>query len=162
MAATHYSESLRTIGQALEARDISAFELKWLAGLYVINGTPEPPKSFNSKLCHWLRKKRGNTENDPIIFQIADVIRLSAAGRANRSTPGGVTEFRNLSNLLRTIGAYLDSNEFELVALQKRAISITLFYLDEEGEEQQEDRSISSFYEDFLELCGRRASKYGV
>ena len=44
----------------------------------------------------------------------------------------------------------------ELVELQKRRISITLSCRDKEGHEQGEDRSISSFYNLFLEFYGKR------
>jgi hypothetical protein len=57
---------------------------------------------------------------------------------------------------LRTIGAYLDSREVELLELQKRRISITLLYRDKAGHEREEDRAISSFYRLFLELYGKR------
>lgn len=89
-------------------------------------------------------------------FDQADVERLSQAGRARRSTPGQRPDFRSVSNSLRTIGAYLDAQEFELVELQKRPISITLAYRDKEGREQIEDRTLSSFQNFFNELCERR------
>ena len=158
MAARNYSEDLRAIGQILEARNINVFEIKQLADLYVIRGTPEPPKSLGSKLIVWTRRVRDSSETDPLILQWPDLEKLAEEGRAQRSTAAGVTEFRQLSNLLRTIGAYLDSSEVELVALEKRPISITLSYRDG-GEEIQEDRSISSFYEDFVELCRQRAQR---
>jgi hypothetical protein len=60
---------------------------------------------------------------------------------------------------LRTVGAYLDSKEVDLLMLQKRRISITLSYRDKTGQERQEDRSIAAFYRVFLELCGKRGQK---
>jgi hypothetical protein len=60
---------------------------------------------------------------------------------------------------LRTIGAYLDSREVELLELQKRRISITLSYRDNTGNERQEDRSIASFYRVFLDVCSKRGQK---
>jgi hypothetical protein len=40
--------------------------------------------------------------------------------------PEQLTNFRSVSNILHTIGAYLDAGEHELVEIQKRPISITL------------------------------------
>ena len=37
-----------------------------------------------------------------------------------------LTNFRSVSNILHTIGAYLDAGEHELVEIQKRLIAITL------------------------------------
>jgi hypothetical protein len=152
----HYDEDFRSIGQALEAKDISVFEIKWLTGMYVIHGTPEQTGSLRSKARRWLRVVHGSS-TDPLILRLTDVERLSEAGRAKRSRPGQLTDFRALSNILRTIGTYLDSNEFELIELQKRPISITLSYRNRAGNERIEDRTVSSFYRLFLELCGKRA-----
>jgi hypothetical protein len=160
MAGTrHYDEELRTIGQALEARDISVFELKRVEDLYVIHGVPDQADSLHSKVRQWLRRFHRGSTNDPMIFGAVEVDQLSQAGRAKRSKPGQLTEFRTVANILRTVGAYLDSKEVDLLMLQKRRISITLSYRDKTGQERQEDRSISSFYRVFLELCGKRGQK---
>ena len=149
-----YDEDLRAIGQALEARDISVFDLKRLAGNYIIECEPEQTGFLRSKVRHWLRRLRGDSEL--LTFDIADLEKLSEAGRAKRSKWGQLTNFHTVSNTLRTIGAYLDANEGQLVELHKRRISITLSYRDKEGQQRDEDRSISSFYRLFLELSGKR------
>jgi hypothetical protein len=153
----HYDEELRAVGQALEASDISVFELKRVEDLYVIQGMPDQADSLHSKVRRWLR--RFHRRNDPLILGAAEVEQFSQAGRAKRSKPGQLTEFRTVPNILRTVGAYLDSREVELLILQKRRISITLSYRDRTGLERREDRSISSFYRVFLELCGRRGQE---
>ena len=158
MATTRqYHEDLRAIGQALEARDVKAFELKCVADSYIINGIPEQTGPLRSKIGQWLRGLRSGSSDESLTLGVADVAKLSQAGRARRSKPDQLPNFRSVSNGLRTIGAYLDSKEVELVELQKRAISITLSYRDKSGQEQTEDRTISSFYKLFLEHCGKRA-----
>ncbi len=147
MAATRrYDEDLRAIGQALEARDINVFELKRLADNYVIQGLPEQTGSLRSKVRQWLRRLRSGSTAELLALGLADVEQLSQAGRAKRSNPDRLTHFHRVSNILRTIGAYLDASEFELVELQKRRISITLLYRDKAGQQREEDRPISSFY----------------
>jgi hypothetical protein len=54
-----YDEDLRAIGQALEARDISVFEVKRLADNYIIEVEPEETGSVRSKLRHWLHDYAG-------------------------------------------------------------------------------------------------------
>jgi hypothetical protein len=151
-----YDEDLRAIGQALEARDIIDFELKRLADLYVIQGMPEQAASLRSKVRQWLWRLRSRPAADPIILSSGEVEQLSQAGRAKRSNSGQLTNFRSVPSILRTIGAFLDAGELELVELQKRRISITLSYRDKTGQQREEVRSISSFYRLFLELCGKR------
>ena len=65
-------------------------------------------------------------------------------------------DFRKLSNMLRTIGLYLESKQAKLVELQVRPLTITLSYKDSDGQQQIEDRTIRSFYNLFLELCENR------
>ena len=65
-------------------------------------------------------------------------------------------QFSALPNTLRTIGAYLDSKEAELIELHKRPISITLAYRDKSDHEHTEDRPVSSFYSFFRELFVKR------
>jgi hypothetical protein len=155
-AARRYGEDLRAIGQVLEARDISVFELKRLADNYVIQGLPEQTGSLRSKVRQWLRRLRSGSSAELLALGLADVEELSQAGRAKRSKVGRLADFHSVSNTLRTIGAYLDASEFELLELHKRRISITLLYRDKAGHEREEDRTISSFYRLFLELCGKR------
>ena len=157
MAATRrYDEDLRAIGQVLEARDISVFELKRLADNYVIQGLPEQTGSLRSKVRQWLRRLRSGSTAELLALGLADVEKLSQAGRTKRSNPGQLTDFHSVSNTMRTIGAYLDSREAELVELHKRRISITLLYRDKTGHERKEDRTIASFYRLFLERYGKR------
>ena len=86
MAPTrHYDEDLRAIGQALEARDISVFELKRLADWYVIKGTPEQTGSLHSKVRQWLRRLSSGSTAELLTLGLADVEQLSQAGRAKRS-----------------------------------------------------------------------------
>jgi hypothetical protein len=114
---------------------------------------------LGSKVRQWLRHFHGRSTNDPMIFGGVDLEQLSQAGRAKRSKPGQLTEFRTVPNILRTVGAYLDSREAELLILQKRRISMTLSYRNKTGQERQEDRSISSFYRVFLQLYGKRGQE---
>jgi hypothetical protein len=155
-AARRYDEDLKAIGQALEARDISVFELKRLADNYVIQGLPEQTGSLRSKVWWWLRRLRSGSSAELLALGLADIEQLSQAGRAKRSNPAQLADFHSVSNTLRTIGAYLDSREAELVELHKRQISITLLYRDKASHELKEDRTIASFYRLFLELCGKR------
>jgi hypothetical protein len=157
-AKRRYDEDLRAIGQALEGRDISVFELKRVDDLYVIQGIPDQADSLHSKVRQWLRHFHRGSINDPMRLGAVEVEQFSQAGRAKRSKPGQLTDFRTVPNILRTVGAYLDSREVdELLILQKRRISITLSYRDKTGQERQEDRSISSFYRVFLSFAASAA-----
>jgi hypothetical protein len=157
MAATKsYDEHLRSIGQALEARNISVFELKRLGDRYIIQGMPEQTGSLGSKLRQWYWQLRSAFRSESLTLGLDDVERLSEAGRAKRSKPRRLPDFYSVSSTLRTVGAYLDARGVELVGLHKRPITIALSYRDKQGREHEEDRPISSFYDLFLELYRKR------
>lgn len=155
MAARRYAEELRTIGQALQARGVTAFELHSVPAGYFIKELAGRSSSTQNRLLRFLKN---STESTTYGFELTEVQALSSAGRARRSATDQIPNFRDLSNLLRTIGAYMDSKQVELIELQKRPISISLAYRDKLGNEQREDRTVSSFHNVFREILMTRAS----
>jgi hypothetical protein len=156
MAAQRYAEELRTIGQALQARGVTAFELHSVPAGYFIRELADRSFSTQNRLLRFLKN---STESATYGFELTEVQALSSAGRARRSTTDQMTNFSDLSNLLRTIGAYMDSKQVELMELQKRPISISLAYRDKLRNEQREDRTVSSFHDVFREILMNRAPR---
>jgi hypothetical protein len=153
-----YAEELRTIGQALEAKGVTGFELYNLRAGYFIKDLHEHRPSSNSTFRNWLRRKSNNGRQYVTYgFDFHEIEELSKIGRARRSNPGQLPQFRDQSNILRTVGAYLDSKEVQLTELHKRPISITVAYRDQFGHEYREDRPVLSFQEIFYQLCGQRS-----
>jgi hypothetical protein len=152
----HYAEHLRVIGQAIEARDFAVYEIVHLSEWYVIHGIPDETGSVRSKVRHWLRRLRHEAPPQSLTLDLAEIEKLSEAGRARRSTPGRLTNLASVSNSLRTIGAYLDAREVELFQLKKGVVSVTLWYRDKAGHDRKEERTISSFSQLCVKLCERR------
>ena len=149
-----YSEELRTIGQALQVRGVTAFDLHRVKAGYFIKDLGERRPS----LRNWLRRQfRKDSDAVTYGFELSEIEELSRAGRARRASAGRLTDFRDLSNVLRTIGAYVDAKHGELIELQKNPISVSLAYRDAAGNEQREDRPVSSFYNVFREIVMKRA-----
>ena len=156
-AIRRYAEELRAIGQALDAKGVAGFELYSVPAGYFVKNLREETPSFTSTMWSWLRReRRRKTEFVTYGFELSDVKELSKTGRARRSIPGQIPRFRDPSNILRTVGAYLDDKEAELLELHKRPISVTVVYRDKSGREYREDRPVSSFQSLFVELCGKR------
>lgn len=156
-AIRRYDEELRAIGQALDAKGVTGFELYKVMTGYYIKDLGEHSAPSHSTIRNWLPGHGyGDTESVTYGFELKDVDELSKSGRARRSKSGQLTQFRDLSNILRTIGAYLDSKEVELIELHKRPITVTLAYRNKSGDEQIEERPVSSFYSFFLELNEKR------
>jgi len=157
-----YAEELRAIGQALDAKGVTGFELYRLPAGYFVKDLRENSPTSPMRMWNWLRGRHySNVEFVTYGFELSDVEELSKSGRARRSTSGLVPRFREPSNILRTIGAYIDAKDAELLELHKRPISVTIAYRDRSGNEYKEDRPVSSFQSLFLELCKKRKQNSG-
>jgi hypothetical protein len=151
-----YNQELRAVGQALEARGISSFELKTRPGQYVVSGKPDKAESLLAGFRQW-RNNNWQRGECIVTFTSQDIDQLETKGKARRKKPGLLPDFYNVSNILRTIGAYLDGKNARLVEIQKRPLTLTLLYQTSGGYPEVEDRTIVSFYQTFIELHGKRA-----
>jgi hypothetical protein len=153
---TSYGEDFRSIGQALETKNVRSFELKRLGDWYILQGVPSAEGSVRSKLHKFkLRFQRGS-DTESLTLALTDIKELSRKGKAKRFRPGRMPDFGKLSNALRTIGLYLESKQAQLIELRVRPLTVTLSYKDSDGKQQNEDRSIRSFYRLSLDLCEQR------
>jgi len=156
MAGSFYNHELRAIGQALEAQGISTFDVKVHVGRYVVRGAPEKPESLVAALRHWRRNSwRSGTRT--VTYTAQDIGGLEKKGQARRAANGHLPEFYNVSNILRTVGAYLDVKNAHLLEIQKRPLTLTLLYQSTGGHPLVEDRTIASFYKMFTDLHARRS-----
>jgi hypothetical protein len=151
VATSPYNHDLRAVGQALEAQGISTFELKAQGGHYVVSGTPEKPPTLMAALRHWRRGPR------VLIYTAQDIVVLEKKGQGRRAANGQLPDFYNVSNVLRTVGAYLDVKNARLLEIQKRPLTLTLMYQGTGGHPIVEDRTIASFYKIFTQMHGRRS-----
>ena len=89
-------------------------------------------------------------------YDAQQIEELERLGRKRRTKLGGLPDFYNLSNLLRTLGGYLEIKNAELLRIQKQPLTVTLLYQNDGGHPHVEDRTIASFYEIFLGQHGKR------
>ena len=151
-----YGEDFRSIGQALEAKNVRSFELKRVGDWYILQGVPPAEGSLRSKLHKFKMRFRSGSDVESLIMAMSEVEELSRKGKARRFRAGRMPDFGKLSNALRTIGLYLEIQQAKLIELQVRPLTITLSYKDSDGQQQIEDRTIRSFHSLSLELCEKR------
>src|SRR5215813_9404510 len=157
MATENYGEDFRSIGQALEAKNVRSFELKRLGDWYILQGVPPGSGSVRGKVHKFKLRFRSGSDAESLTLALSDVEELSRQGKAKRFLPGRMPDFGKLSNALRTIGLYLESKQAKSIELQVRPLTITLSYKDSDGQQQIEDRTIRSFHSLSLDLCEKRA-----
>lgn len=154
-ANASYDQDLRAIGQALETRGITVFDLKNQAGRYVVRGTPDKPSSVIHSMRRWIR----GSASDPsgtINYSAQEIEEIERQAKKKRVRSDRLPDFYNLSSTLRTLGAYLKSRDAHLLELHKRPLTVTLLYQNNHGHPHMEDRTIASFFNVFIEMHGRR------
>jgi hypothetical protein len=153
-----YDQQLRNIGQSLEAQRISVFELKYQDNHYLVKGDPEQEPSLLATLRQWQKRFRHEGMNSSLSYAPHDIEQLERQGKGQRLRPNRLPDFYALSNVLRTLGAYLDDQGAELIELHKTSLSLMLLYRNRHGHPAVEERSIASFYDYFVKLHDRRTA----
>ena len=156
---TTYDKQLRTIGQSLEGQRIQLFELTRQGERYVVKGEPEKETSLLATLRQWQKRVRAEGVNASLTFTSPDLDQLDNQGCANRTKTNQLSDFHQLPNTLRTVGAYLELNGAELIELHKKELSVTILSRNQAGHPKLEERSVASLYDIFVRLHGRRAEK---
>ena len=158
-SANAYDQHLRAIGQSLDNKRMTAFELKADAERYVVRGVPEKDPHLLARLRDWRKRMQGASRETSLAYGTGEIERLDKEGRLNRTKPDRLPDFYSLPNSLRTVGSYLNSKNAELLELHKSPLSVTLLYQNENGHPNMEERSIASFYNLFVALHGKRNNK---
>jgi len=153
-----YDKDLRAIGQALEMRGITTFELKSQLGRYVVQGAGERPASVMASVRRWLQGGE-KEDSSSISYTAQDIEKIDQEGKKRRVRAGRLPDFYSLSNTLRTLGGYLSSKDAQLLELNIRPLTVTLLYQNKDGHPQMEDRTIASFFNVFTEMHGKRGRK---
>jgi len=121
----------------------------------VIQGERNKSGSLGKKLAGFLGSTSSSNSHS-FTLNLAE-INKQQANTAKPSTSEPRDNFRRPANVLGTIGAYLDSKQAELFELKIRPISLSLWYRDNGGREQREDRAVSSFHNLFVELRDKQS-----
>lgn len=158
MASTlPYSVTLRVIGQSLEGRPLEQFDLERVDGGFVIRGI-ERPQAPRGLFRRRLRLMPQNTVPLSLEFRYSedDLLALERAGQTRRKDPNRTPDFYGLSQMLRTVGAYIDRRALQFVKLSRDGPKLTLEFEERNGGQRIEDHSIPSFYNSFVHMYLRR------
>jgi hypothetical protein len=156
---TAYDRALRAIGQALEGQEFKVVDVKSSGENYIVSGDPAKVSGLQALLATWQGQHLRRKGPFKIRYTFEDIARLEYKGRARRSAPDRIPDFRTLSNFLRTVGAYLDRKGARLLHVQKNEKTVTLVYQAEQGPPEIEERTVASFNYLFSEMHRRRKKK---
>ena len=83
--------------------------------------------------------------------------RLEQQGKAKRQNVASVPDVASLSQLLRTIGAYVEEKQARLVKIARYGESLAIEYDTPGGERREETVSAASLYEFWAQLYVQRS-----
>ncbi len=140
------------MGQVLEGKHIQDFELSTVGPDILIRGTEV------------LSKPTGPTMAQPtdelVDFELRltpeDLDRLDREGRTRRQDALSMPEM-TLSQLLRTIGDYLDRQGHQLLRIARQGTTTTIEYRTQSGQRNTEERTASSLYDLSVRMYLRRS-----
>jgi hypothetical protein len=175
-----YAKPLRTIGQALEALHVKDIDIESQGNDYLVRGKIEAhllqpaPREHNheNKLrMIWakLRGKKANGNGDsqiassPIPFEFRytpeDVERLEQEGQARRNNTDGMPNNHSVSQILRTVGGYVETRRARFVGVSWKEQSITIQYEKSDGHKTVEEMSVSSLYDYCIHMYMQRSGR---
>ena len=176
-----YAQPLRAIGQALEILKMGSFQLEPDGDDFVVRGKVtvrgggsdvEKAESRNLRFSWGIGRDRKASDvaleasPAPVIvnqldlcYTLKDVDRLDQKGQARRGETQGVASAPSLSQLLRTIGAYLDEKPARLVKISKDGESVTVVYETIAGIKFEEKLAVADLHDLGAQLSMKRGRR---
>ena len=176
-----YAQPLRAIGQALEVLNVQDFEMETAGEEYIIRGRAESTGRERSKQAQGMGKIRavwgaipdfgfsethkGKTHTPdgltPIELRYTpqDVERLESEGRTKRGHSETAANAPNLSQVLRSIGGYLNKKSAKLHRVTRELESVTIEYQTSSGSRMTETFSVQDLYDLWVGMYLQRAER---
>lgn len=174
-----YAQLLRAIGQALEVLQFGSFTMELSGEDFLVRGNAvtsteqKEARAMRERIIRfvWEDLPGERAPEEDIEFAMStwparlnlrytakDMGRLEQEGKAKRQSAAGVPDVASLSQLLRTIGAYVEKKRARLVKIARLGDSLAIQYDTVEGERREETVSAGSLYEFWAELYLQRSS----
>ena len=158
-----YSQSLRVIGQFLETLKPKDFEIQLLQDeisvrLRVVEvvAPPPPPKSkFSFRSPPPAPPKTQETKSERR-YSIQEIEELDREGQTKRVNSDAPADFYSLSQMLRTVGSYVDHRHLRLLDLSWDGTRLVLRLEGADGRSRTEEHAVSSFHDYFSRMYLRR------
>jgi hypothetical protein len=173
-----YAQLLRAIGQALEVLQFGSFTMEFTGRDFLVRGSAatsaeqEEARAIRERVIKFVWEALPG-ERAPeaeiefamstwpaklnLRYTVKDMDRLERQGKAKRQNVAGVPDVASLSQLLRTIGAYVEEKQARLVKIARYGDSLAIEYDTPGGERREETVSAASLYEFWAQLYVQRS-----
>ena len=164
-----YAQSLRAIGESLERRGISTFDLeKWGENyrLQVLAGQPATGSSFLKKIAQLLGRT-DNSAREPsdstvpsriLSYTPSDIARLVTEQQSRHGGLNVMPDAHKLAQVLRVLGDHLDRKEADAFTVSVSGDSLSVAYETGRGI-QQESFTIENLYDHAVKMYLRRSKR---
>lgn len=173
-----HAQLLRAIGQALEVLEFGTFIMEFTGRDFLVRGSAvtsaeqEEAQAIRERVIKyvWESLPGERASESEIEFAMStwpaklnlrytpkDMDRLERQGKAKRQSVAGVPDVASLSQLLRTIGAYVEQKKARLVKIARYGESLAIQYDTVDGERREETVSAASLYEFWVERYLQRS-----
>jgi hypothetical protein len=173
-----YAQLLRAIGQALEILHFGSFTMELTGGGFLVRGSAATStkqaeaRAIRERIIKFVWEALpGERASDAEIefamttwpaeldlrYTPKDMDRLEQQGKAKRQHVAGVPDVASLSQLLRTIGAYVAQKRARLVKITRFGEALAIEYDTVGGRRRQEEVSAASLYEFWAQLFLQRS-----
>ena len=175
-----YSQPLRAIGQALELLNVETFDMETEGDDFLVQGSVIVPAMESSAeavpqnvLRHiWdflpvrrnpehasAESKSLTTTRVELRYTPKDLERLEQDGKAKRDDSHRMPDTPSLSQLLRTVGAYLNQKGARLMKISRNRESVTVEYQTPSGQQIEEMLDDSVLYNVWVRMYMKRADR---
>jgi|SRR5919109_5052635 hypothetical protein len=172
----NYTQALRAIGQALELLKVESFDMEPQGEDFLVWGNapiPEPTSVEDRLRLIWgalPRQKDLEAGSTPTTKPVTltrldlrytprDVDRLEQEGQAKRMNSRAIADAGSLSQLLRTVGAYVGQKRARLLKISWNGASIVLIYETSSQRLANEELTVSDLYDVWVRMYMKRADR---
>ena len=164
-----YAQSLRAIGESLEARDVSTFELEKRGENYRLQEIANQPPtggSFLKKIAQLLgitdksasKPSTSQVPSETLVYTPADIAKLVTEQQSRHGTSNVMPDTYKLGQVLRVLGDYLDHKEAYGFTVSVSGHSLSVAYETSRGTEQ-ESFSVENLYDHAVQMYLRRSRR---
>jgi len=172
---TGYSQPLRAMGQALEVINIQIFELEIAEDNVFIRGhvpLAPPDKQCDADQLRTIwgalpgaqdafpeHDRNGSNAQIDLCYTARDIERLEEEGRSRRGTSHAVPDAWSLSQILRSIGAYLNQKRARLSNMMRQRDCIVIEYETSAGSTIKETLIMKDLYDLWVRMYLQRSER---
>jgi hypothetical protein len=168
------SQMLRPVGQMLEPLNLESFVLRIdnekvsvQAQKRVERQTLPPPEMSLRVVWQALRHKKPASQEEPkpnsgvveLSYTREDIERIDSEGKSKRKDTGGRPDAHALSQILRSVGAYIDQKQGKLLSVTKDGQELRIEYESLSKQPVTESFTVSSLYDFWIKMYLRRRER---